>query len=167
MKSCRPSWGRTFNTCKIMPSYANSWAFGHQRNPSCGGSKPDGSPKGMSPSNWDPKDSLRPSSTWLKTEKESSKEAVLLQLCWSIYVDLERELQPEKGRFHCSSGMDQIVLAPIGVLAHENSRGYWKHSWILCQDCRGHPSRSLYLLCLDLCLPQCIQSSASINMPQI
>jgi hypothetical protein len=74
-KSYCPSWVRTFNTCNIMPSYANSRAFGHQRNPSCGGSKPYGIPKGMSPSNSDPKDSLRPSSTWLKTNKESSKEA--------------------------------------------------------------------------------------------
>jgi len=34
-----------------MPSYANLWAYGHFINPSCGGSKPDGSPKDRSPSN--------------------------------------------------------------------------------------------------------------------
>jgi hypothetical protein len=49
----------------------------------------------------------------------------------------------------------------------QNPRGYREHSQILCQNCRSHPSRPLYLLCPDLCLPQCLQISASLNFPQI
>jgi len=83
-----------------------------------------------------------------------------------VYMQIwKHKLQCGNKIFHWSSNMDHIILAPIGVLVHENYRGYWKYSWILCQDRRGHPSRYLYLLCLDLCLPQCLQISMSINMP--